>query len=127
MESLATSYDGWPELLKDMNKTELVRALTVLDADDLRVVALCAFDGREVDLSDISQTPKGIIEKLCHAAPKSLEQKTWRNVYAKLLRDNGWKSDRVPKGLKDKVKLQRILKNSRRRIVTSFEAMSSDG
>ena len=111
VEGLAASYrHQWPELLKDMNKTELAKAMTVLDANQLRVVALRAFDGREVDLTATKQTPKGIIEKLCHRAPEQLRKRAWKGIYSKMLQDVGWKSERVPEGLEDKVKLQRIFK-----------------
>lgn len=108
-ESLATSYkDDWSELLKDMNKTELLRILTVLDTNDLRVFALRAFDGREVTLNKQKQTPEGIIKKLCHTAPEKLQKTTWEKIYAKMLQDVGWRSERIPEGLEDSVRLQRI-------------------
>ena len=109
IEGLAKSYSGkWVDLMKDMTNPELAKALKLLDDDDLRVVALRAFDGREVALSSKEQEPEGIIVKLCHKAPEQLRKKTWKDVYAKILRDVGWESERIPKGLKDKVKLQRI-------------------
>ena len=108
-ERLANSYRGdWVKLMKDMTKPELVRALTLLEEDDLRVVALRAFDGRTVSLTGQQQTPEGIIKKLCHTAPQQLRKNTWANVYAKMLRDLGWKSDKVPGGLEDSVSLERI-------------------
>ena len=106
---LATSYgDDWVELLQDMTKADLARALTVLDTNELRVVVLRAFDGRQIDLTSARQTPKGIIEKLAIRAPKQLKRATWEDHYAKMLQDAGWKSDRVPTGLPDSVRLQRI-------------------
>ena len=109
VDGLAASYkEDWSELLRDMTKAELTRALTVLDTNELRVIVLRAFDGRQVALSSQLQTPEGIIEKLCHAAPRQLRERTWRDVYAKMLQDVGWKTDRVPAGLRDSVRLQRI-------------------
>ena len=106
---LTASYDGdWAELLSDMTKVELMKSLTVLDANELRVVVLRAFDGRQVRLQPQKQTPKGIIKKICHTAPERLQAGTWKTVYAKILQDLGWKSDRVPKGLEDSVRLERI-------------------
>ena len=106
---LTASYDGdWAELLSDMTKVELMKSLTVLDVNELRVVVLRAFDGRQVRLHAQKQTPKGIIRRICHTAPEQLRKDTWKKVYAKILQDLGWKSDRVPQGLEDSVKLERI-------------------
>ena len=108
---LARSYRGeWVNLMKDMTGPELARALRLLEEEDLRVVALRAFDGRTVTLTDIEQTPKGIIKKLCHAAPKALQQRIWKSVYAKMLRDLGWESDKIPAGLEDSIKLHRVFR-----------------
>ena len=111
---LANSYKGdWVALLKDMTNDQLARALKELvSEDELRVIALRAFDGREVDLSTTSQEAKGIIEKLCGKgrAPKKLYKETWNTQYAKMLQDIGWESERIPKGIDDKVKLRRIFK-----------------
>lgn len=109
VEGLAASYNGdWAEFLSDMSKTELLRALTMLDSNELRIAVLRAFDGRVVTLNAQLQTPKGIIERLCHTAPQKLQANTWKTVYAKILQDVGWKSDRVPRGLDDSVRLQPI-------------------
>ncbi len=108
---LARSYKGeWVNLMKDLTGPELARALRLLEEEDLRVVALRAFDGRTVSLTDIEQTPEGIIKKLCHKAPQQLRQNTWANVYAKMLRDLGWESDKIPAGLEDSIKLQRVFR-----------------
>ena len=107
---LANSYNkDWVRLMKDMTDAELTRVLgKCLDASELRIVALRAFDGRKVDLSDKQQSAKWIIEKLCHTAPQRLQKKTWESVYAKLLQDVGWKSKDTPTGLESRIKLQRI-------------------
>ena len=107
---LANSYGGdWVELMKEMTNAELARALSkVLDDNELRVAALRAFDGRAVPLTTQQQTPRGVIERLCHTAPKALQQRTWTSVYAKMLRDLGWESDKIPAGLEDSIRLQKI-------------------
>ena len=107
---LANSYKkDWVRLMKDMTDAELTRVLgKCLDASELRIVALRAFDGRKVVLSGRQQSPKGIIEKLCHTAPQKLRKETWKDVYAKLLQDVGWKSEKTPAGLEDSIKLRRI-------------------
>ena len=112
---LTRSYSGdWVELMKDMTPAQLARALShLLNDDELRVVALRAFDGRKTILgrgNSKKRQAEGVVKALCHFAPDKLVAKTWDEVIAKMLRDVGLESDVTPSGLKDKVKLGPVFK-----------------
>ncbi len=109
VERLANSYRGdWLKLIADMKQDELLRALRALPERELRVVALRAFDGYASGLGPgKAREAKGIVRAL-YGMPLALQERTWKDHVAKRLRDEGLESDKVPAGLRDKVRLRRI-------------------
>ena len=118
--SLAQSYGNeWSDLLKDMNKTVLVKAMTVLDTDELRVVALRAFDGHKTSISELNWGPDGtapqkrqavgVVRDLCHWVG-DVGPESWKKEIAPRLRDIGVESTDVPKDRKTKVLLRKIFR-----------------
>lgn len=120
-ERLAQSYQGdWVSLVRDLSGPEIRRALALLPDDELRIVALRAFDGRRTGLEDMGwrkdgaapqrRRAKGIVEALCMWAPKKLQERTWNDVIVKMLRDVGIECNNTPKGNEDLVQLRRIFR-----------------
>ena len=119
---LANSYSGdWVALMTDMTKAELARALSnVLDENELRVVALRAFDGRNTKLDGIEWNADGeapnrrqairIVKALCTWVPAALKRDAWQDEIEPRLRDIGIESLNRPKNRNDLVRLRRIFR-----------------
>ena len=119
---LANSYGGdWVTLIKDMKKDELARALkNVLDDNELRVVALRAFDGRNTELDRINWTADGeapqrrqaigIVKALCTWGPNALQTSAWENEIEPRLRDVGIEGLDRPARRQDLIRLRRIFR-----------------
>ena len=128
-ENLAKKYRGdWVALIKDMTAAELVRSLhRLVDEDDLRVVALRMFDGRETKLDTISWSDEGVTKKRNWTAQgvadelfhwtKNVTKTRWRDHIAPGLREVGIESDCTPSKGNNKLHLRRIFfeKRDRRR------------
>ena len=121
VERLAQSYRGdWVSLVRDLSGSEIRRALAILPDNELRVVALRAFDGRRTGLEDMAwkedgaapkrRRARGVVKALCMWGPAKLQESTWNDVIVKKLRDVGIESDDTPTGNDDLVQLRRIFR-----------------
>ena len=120
VEDLAKKYRGnWVAFIEDMTAAELVRSLhRLVDEDNLRVVALRMFDGRETKLDTISWsdegmtrrknwTAQGVADELFHWTENVTETR-WRDHIAPRLREVGIESDGTPSDGSNKLHLRRI-------------------
>ncbi len=118
-DRLPSSYRGdWVRLVRDLTPAEMHRALRNLSDDELRVITLRAFDGRQTELDKIKWTedgraPKrrqavGIVRAICNWTPEALRQETWESTIVPMLRDAGIKPDRTPEKGTELIELRRI-------------------
>ena len=122
LSGLANSYGGdWVKLMKDMNKAELARVLSkALDDNELRVVALRAFDGKRTELDRIDWKDDGkaprkrqaiqIVKAVCGWTPDALQADSWKNEVEPRLRDIGIESLDRPQKRTTGIMLRRIFR-----------------
>lgn len=122
LNGLANSYGGdWVKLMQDMTKPALARALSqILDDNELRVVALRAFDGKRttldrIDWKDDGKAPRKrqaiqIAKAVCGWAPAALQADSWKNEVEPRLRDIGIESLDRPKRRTTGIMLRRIFR-----------------
>ena len=122
LSGLANSYGGdWVKLMKDMNNAELARVLSkALDDNELRIVALRAFDGKRTELDGIvwkddGKAPKKrqairIVKAVCGWTPDALQADSWKNEVEPRLRDMGIKSLNRPQKRTTGIMLRRIFR-----------------